>query len=171
MVLTRGEKRALLLLLGCFAAGAALYFWREGSFSSGRESVGEGTVRVSIGGAVLNPIKAEVPAGTRLEEVVRESLPLEQADMAGLPLGKKLSGDAEFEVRLKGAAAYSRKLNLNTASPAELEKIPGIGPQMALNIVEARESKRKFYKVEELKDVKGIGEKKFETIRQYVEIR
>ncbi|MEZ5318625.1 MAG: helix-hairpin-helix domain-containing protein [Vicinamibacterales bacterium] len=52
-------------------------------------------------------------------------------------------------------------VNLNTASAADLEKLPGVGPAMAARIVEYREKNGGFKKVEELMNVKGIGEKTF----------
>ena len=52
-------------------------------------------------------------------------------------------------------------VNLNTATASELEALPGIGPKMAQRIVEYREKNGVFKKVEDLMNVKGIGEKNF----------
>jgi competence protein ComEA len=52
-------------------------------------------------------------------------------------------------------------VNLNTASVAELEVLPGIGAKTAARIVDYREKKGPFKKVEELMNVQGIGEKSF----------
>ncbi len=63
------------------------------------------------------------------------------------------------------AAPQSEKpaaiVNLNTATASELEALPGIGPKMAQRIVEYREKNGVFKKVEDLMNVKGIGEKNF----------
>ena len=52
-------------------------------------------------------------------------------------------------------------VNLNTASSAELETLPGVGAKMAARIIEYRQKKGPFKKVEELMNVQGIGEKNF----------
>ena len=61
--------------------------------------------------------------------------------------------------------ATEGKLNLNTASAEELTALPGIGPSYAQRIVEHREKNGPFKKVEDLLNVRGIGEKTFEKIR------
>jgi len=52
-------------------------------------------------------------------------------------------------------------VNINTASAADFEALPGIGPKMAQRIVEYREKNGAFKKLEDLMNVKGIGEKNF----------
>jgi competence protein ComEA len=52
-------------------------------------------------------------------------------------------------------------VNLNTATTAELETLPGVGAKMAARIIEYRQKKGPFKKVEELMNVQGIGEKNF----------
>ena len=57
------------------------------------------------------------------------------------------------------------KININTASAEELTTLPGIGPSYAQRIIEHREKNGPFKKVEDLLNVRGIGEKTFEKIR------
>lgn len=64
-------------------------------------------------------------------------------------------------------SAVPRSINLNTASASELDALPGIGPATARAITEAR-ARNRFTSVDDLLDVKGIGEKKLERIRPYV---
>ena len=61
-------------------------------------------------------------------------------------------------------------VNLNTATASELETLPGIGPKVALRIVEYRKAKGPFKKIEELMNVQGIGEKAFLRIRPQVTV-
>ncbi len=60
------------------------------------------------------------------------------------------------------------KVNINTATQNELENLPGIGPSIASRIIEYREQNGKFNKIEDLQNVKGIGDAKFNNIKEYV---
>lgn len=64
-----------------------------------------------------------------------------------------------------GVTVTEAKININTASAEELTALPGIGPSYAQRIVEHREKNGPFKKVEDLLNVRGIGEKTFEKIR------
>ena len=60
------------------------------------------------------------------------------------------------------------KLDLNTATMAQLDTLPGIGPVLAGEIIRFREESGAFYFIEELMDVPGIGEKKFSALQDLV---
>jgi competence protein ComEA len=59
-------------------------------------------------------------------------------------------------------------VNLNTATPEQFEALPGIGAKMAARIVEYRQKNGSFKKVEELMNVKGIGEQAFLKLKPYL---
>ena len=60
------------------------------------------------------------------------------------------------------------KIDINTASKEELQKIKGVGPSTAEKIIEYRKEHSKFSNIEEIKEIKGIGDAKFEKIKEYI---
>ena len=60
------------------------------------------------------------------------------------------------------------KVNINTAEQTELETLPGIGPSLAQRIIEYRETNGDFKKIEDLQNVKGIGNSKYSNIKDNV---
>lgn len=59
-------------------------------------------------------------------------------------------------------------ININKASQSELESLPGIGPSIALKIILYRQENGNFLQIEDIKNVQGIGESKFENIKQFI---
>ena len=70
----------------------------------------------------------------------------------------------------RSTTAVSAPLNLNAATVAQLEALPGIGPATATRIVEYRKKNGAFKKVEDLMNVKGIGEKSFLKLKGLVTV-
>ena len=62
-------------------------------------------------------------------------------------------------------------INLNTATVQQLRTLPGVGPVLAKRIVEFREKRHGFKRVEELLAIPGISEKKWKVIRDKVEVK
>ncbi len=80
--------------------------------------------------------------------------------------------DGERRIKVGRLAAnkllvFSIPLDLNRVSTEDLCLVPGIGASLAQEIITYREKRRAFRSVDELKEVKGIGEKKWKTIRSY----
>jgi competence protein ComEA len=69
------------------------------------------------------------------------------------------------------AVLFLLVINLNTATPRELETLPGIGPALAKRIVAFREKRHGFKRVEELLAIPGISEKRWKAIRDKVEVK
>ena len=64
----------------------------------------------------------------------------------------------------------SRKVNINTASPQELDQLPGVGPATAQKIIAYRSRYGRFKRTEDIINIKGIGEKKFLELRDYITV-
>ncbi len=65
----------------------------------------------------------------------------------------------------------SKLININKATQEELQILPGIGASIAVRIVEYREQNGKFKYIEDLKNVSGIGENKFENIKNLITVK
>ena len=61
-------------------------------------------------------------------------------------------------------------VNLNTATQDQLEKLPGVGPKTAVRIIEYRQKNGGFKKIEELMNVRGVGEKSFLRIKSQLTV-
>ena len=88
-------------------------------------------------------------------------------------LRKELSQNAPQQVA--GAASsvaenQSNKININTSDASQLDKIPGVGPARAADIINYRESHGNFKSIEEIKNIKGIGDKTFESMKDLITI-
>ena len=72
--------------------------------------------------------------------------------------------------KAKSAPAVVTPVNLNTATAADLEALPGVGASTARLIIEHRDKNGGFKKVEELMNIKGIGEKSFLKLKPMVTV-
>jgi competence protein ComEA len=91
--------------------------------------------------------------------------------MASLVLGGPATSAAQEKASAsKPAAAAPTIVNLNSATSAQIATLPGIGEKAAQRIIEYREKNGGFKKVEELMNVKGIGEKSFLKLKPLVTV-
>jgi len=94
--------------------------------------------------------------------------------LAALPASasesQKAAGGSARASSSKSPAAPSSPININTATQAQFESLPGIGPKVAQRIVEYRQKNGQFKKIEDLMNVKGIGEKSFVKLKPYLTV-
>lgn len=85
---------------------------------------------------------------------------------AATPADQEAAGAASSGIR----DLAPRIVNLNTATRAQLESLPGVGPSTAERIIEYRQTVGPFRTIEDVMNVKSIGEKKFEKMKQYISV-
>lgn len=78
--------------------------------------------------------------------------------------------EKEPKISKKELKLREKSINLNTAGADELVSLPGIGESTAEKIIEYRNKKGKFKKIQDIMKVKGIGQKKFDSIKEYLVI-
>ena len=136
----------------------------------------EPMIYVHVAGAVRQPGLLRLSEGTRVATAVERAGGAGlRADLSGVNLAAKLEDGQQVVVPVRGAAASGAatvgaaggpKASLGSATVEQLDQIDGIGPTLAQRIVEYRTQHGGFGSVGELRDVEGIGEKRFETLRQ-----
>jgi len=157
-----------------------------GSSSGATTKKGE-RATVHVAGAVANPGVYDLDAGARVIDAIEAAgggVP--DADLNRLNLAAKVADGQRVLVQRVGEAAPagsaspggsgggnadpSGLVSLNSATQAELEALPGIGPTLAEAIITERERRGGFRSVNELRDVRGIGEKRFADLKDKVTI-
>lgn len=141
------------------------------------EAVDAREVVVYVAGEVTSPGVVRLREGSRVIDALEQAGgPTPDADLEALNLAQPLQDGQKIQVPRMGESPSAKgqggggKVNINLAGREELERLPGIGPTLADRIVAYRESKGGFRSVEELRQVSGIGEKKFAEIRDLVEV-
>ena len=90
----------------------------------------------------------------------------DQADLSSLSLSMTIENEGVIVVPKK---TDKKKISINTASIEELDTLEGIGPAIAQRIIDYRD-KKPFMTLEELKEVKGIGDKLFAKIKDNISL-
>ena len=164
----------LLLVLAIVAAVALLALRANGGngieveIRDPRPGIDE--IRVDVAGAVLRPAVVTVAPGDRVIDAIELAGGLApDADAAALNLARRLVDQDHIVVPRHGERAAL--LNVNRASVAELEALPGIGPVYAAAVVEARESGGAFTTTDDLVDRDVIPAHVYERIRDLIVAR
>ena len=111
----------------------------------------------------------DVPEIRQIPNVKQEAPVSNDVQEYTIPTSPDLSMPPESSVRKPEPSAGSR-ININTATSQELQTLRGIGPALAQRIVEYRQTSGGFSAVDDLTNVKGIGEKTLEKIRNSITV-
>lgn len=146
----------------------------------------EKDIYVDICGAVKNPGVIKVNEGARVIDAVEIAGGLlSSADRKRVNLARVLIDGEQIYIPEIGEEPWDHsgdifsgesksvqpgKVNINTASSTELQSLNGIGNVLAERIVQYRQEKGKFKRIEDLKNVSGIGEKKYEGIKDAIRV-
>lgn len=137
-----------------------------------------GEVVVAVAGKVARPGLVRLPAGSRVDDAVRAAGGVVAgADPGLLNLARKLVDGEQVLVGVDpppgsapAPAATGGPVDLNTATVADLDALPGIGPVLAQRIVDWRTEHGRFESVEQLREVTGIGESKYADLAAEVAV-
>ena len=143
--------------------------------SAGSAAASGPLVVVDVAGRVRHPGIVRLPVGARVDDAVRAAGgPLPGASYDGLNRARKLADGEQVLVGVPAAAGGSAaaggdgRLDLNAADAAALDGLPGIGPVLAQKIVDWRTEHGRFASVDQLREVGGIGESKFASLKNKV---
>jgi competence protein ComEA len=144
---------------------------------------------VHISGAVASPGVRTLPADARVDDAVRAAggarpsartdqlnlaRPLRDGEQIHVPTASEVAADAASATGGGSTAATGAGpaglVNLNRATAAELEELPGVGPVLAERIMAFREANGGFRSVSELQQVSGIGEKTYAELEHLVTV-
>ncbi len=155
-------------------------------------------VIIHITGSVKNPGIVKLKEGSRIEDAIESAGGLtENADITKVNLayvvedGTKIKipsaseediGDEDIidsksgdniiiEENTVPSNNSTQTININKATEKEFETLPGIGPSLASKIIEYRNQNGKFESIEDIKNVNGIGDNKYEKIKDLITVK
>ena len=146
------------------------------------------TIMVDIKGEIQNPGTYELEIGNRIIDVINKSGGLtDDADVRSINLSEKLEDEMLIVIPSKEESvnnqpainsknntnvnqAQDSKISINTANVSTLMTLKGIGQKKAESIVEYREKNGLFKKIEDITNVSGIGNSIFDKIKDYIKV-
>lgn len=146
----------------------------------------DSAIMIDVKGAVKNPGVYDVVSSPRAQTAIAKAGGLtREADTVQFNLAQKLTDGQMIYVPVVGevkadkstgnqqatvASQENAKVNLNTATAEELQMLDGVGEKKAEQIIAYREAHDGFKKIDDIKEVSGIGAKRFETLQDKVTI-
>ncbi|HEU5474480.1 MAG TPA: ComEA family DNA-binding protein [Actinophytocola sp.] len=139
-----------------------------------------GSIVVSVAGRVVRPGLVTLPDGARVADAVQAAGgPAPGVDLSMLNIARRLTDGEQINVGIPAAPENAvpaapdvpDKVDLNTASPAQLDALPGVGAVTAQRIVDWRIRHGRFIRVEQLREIDGIGPARYGQLKDLVAVR
>ena len=170
------KKIQIIISLAVIIVVGSLYFFSEQKENlPPLEKVATSNKKISvyISGQVKNPavVTFEDNENLKVVDAVNAAGGLtEFADTEIINLAEPLSDGQHVHIPTKKIILQetSSNTNINTADEDELQKIKGVGPSIAKRIIDFRETNGDFQTIEDIKKVRGIGEKTFEKMKDFI---
>lgn len=121
------------------------------------------------GGETKNADLSQINLAYVLQDGQKIYVPNKNEKISQYITGNSGNNDTE-ENNTSNSSKEDSKVNINTANQSELDSLPGIGPSIAQKIIDYREENGNFKTIEELQNVKGIGDSKYEEIKDRVTV-
>ena len=132
---------------------------------------------IDVKGDVNSPGLVTLSAGSRVADAIAAAGGLAiDADVSNINLAERLSDGQMIYVGQSQSSGIGigigvdRRVNLNLATAAELDTLPGVGPVMAGRIIAWRDLNQRFHTIEQLQEVPGIGSKVFKNLKPLIKI-
>lgn len=152
---------------------------------AGAKAENKGDICVHIVGGVAQPGVYQLPDGSRLYELIEKAGgTVDGADTEAINMAEVIADGSQYRIPLKGESPQQTaqtggsggtsgadKIDINHADIQQLDKIPGVGEATAEKIVAFREKNGRFSKPEDLMEVPGIGEKKFDAMKDVITVK
>ncbi len=174
------RPHATALAPSAVSSSVSLVPTRSGSTSASASGSSTSVVVINVVGRVQTPGVYRLPTGSRVDDALRAAGgALPGTDLTTVNLARKLVDGEQIAVGVAGepvsagsasAAASTGPIDLNTASAAQLDALPGVGPVLAQHIVDWRTAHGRFDSIDQLREVAGIGEAKYAQLRPLVSV-
>ncbi len=123
------------------------------------------------GGVKEDAYTEEINLAYKLEDGMKIHIPTRQEKQQSTNTQVIITSSGVVENEEQKQETKQKKININTATQTELETLSGIGSSTANKIITYRKEKGSFKKIEDIKNVSGIGEAKFNKIKDYITVK
>ncbi len=167
--ISRSERIAFSVLLAVLGASFLMHFFLSRSLNYNQQEYDEIMAEFERRSAELKQQKEEIAAKYIPDTSANDEYQQSESNEQEAPHQSETNAE-EAEPIAPDEVYITESININTANSQQLQQLDGIGPAYAQRIIEYRESNGGFDTIEELLNVKGIGEKRLASIRPFIKL-